>query len=188
MQREAENSIDEGDPGPIWDQITEWLDQRVAAAVSETFVWTDERSRWLSEEVAQLFSDGESALPAIDVGDTQGVMDPVEHIAGLDAGRLGAGEKIYIGNGGASQHYIVFALTDPAAGARLLTEHRAGLELMRATSPEPTISSLASENSHIPRDRPPLPTRAEPRRSCRFLRSRRTAPLPVRRSAPLPSR
>ena len=61
VQREAETSIDEGDPGPIWDQITEWLDQRVAAAVSETFVWTDERSRWLSEEVAQLFSDGESA-------------------------------------------------------------------------------------------------------------------------------
>ena len=63
VQREAENSIDEGDPGPIWDQITEWLDQRVAAAVSETFVWTDERSRWLSEEVAELFSDGESGAP-----------------------------------------------------------------------------------------------------------------------------
>jgi alkylation response protein AidB-like acyl-CoA dehydrogenase len=28
------------------------------------------------------------------------------------------GEKIYIGNGGASQHYVVFARTDPDAGAR----------------------------------------------------------------------
>ncbi|MFG1924722.1 acyl-CoA dehydrogenase family protein [Cryptosporangium sp. NPDC048952] len=28
------------------------------------------------------------------------------------------GEKIYIGNGGASQYYVVFALTDPAAGTR----------------------------------------------------------------------
>ncbi|MQA03289.1 MAG: acyl-CoA dehydrogenase [Streptosporangiales bacterium] len=28
------------------------------------------------------------------------------------------GEKIYIGNGGASQYYVVFALTDPEAGAR----------------------------------------------------------------------
>ena len=63
VQREAETAIDEGDPGPIWDQITEWLDQRVAAAVSETFVWTDERSRWLSEEVADLFSEGESEHP-----------------------------------------------------------------------------------------------------------------------------
>jgi alkylation response protein AidB-like acyl-CoA dehydrogenase len=31
------------------------------------------------------------------------------------------GEKIYIGNGGASQYYVVFALTDPAAGARGIT-------------------------------------------------------------------
>jgi alkylation response protein AidB-like acyl-CoA dehydrogenase len=28
------------------------------------------------------------------------------------------GEKIFIGNGGASQHYVVFALTDPEAGTR----------------------------------------------------------------------
>jgi alkylation response protein AidB-like acyl-CoA dehydrogenase len=28
------------------------------------------------------------------------------------------GEKIYIGNGGASQYYVVFALTDPGAGTR----------------------------------------------------------------------
>ena len=31
------------------------------------------------------------------------------------------GEKIYIGNGGASQYYVVFALTDPEAGTRGIT-------------------------------------------------------------------
>jgi alkylation response protein AidB-like acyl-CoA dehydrogenase len=31
------------------------------------------------------------------------------------------GEKIYIGNGGASRHYVVFALTDPDAGTRGIT-------------------------------------------------------------------
>jgi alkylation response protein AidB-like acyl-CoA dehydrogenase len=31
------------------------------------------------------------------------------------------GEKIYIGNGSASQYYVVFALTDPAAGTRGIT-------------------------------------------------------------------
>ncbi len=120
VQREAENSIDEGDPGPIWEQITEWLDQRVAAAVSETFVWTDERSRWLSEEVAQLFSEGESDLPAIDVGDTQGVMDPVEHISGLDAGRLGAGEKIYIGVRGSYGGVLMVGLATGLIGMSLI--------------------------------------------------------------------
>jgi hypothetical protein len=120
VQREAENSIDEGDPGPIWDQITEWLDQRVAGAVSETFVWTDERSRWLSEEVAQLFSEGESALPAIDVGDTQGVMDPVEHISGLDSGRMGAGEKIYIGVRGSYGGVLMVGLATGLIGMTLI--------------------------------------------------------------------
>lgn len=53
--------------------------------------------------------------------------------AGSDAARISTtavregdkwrlrGEKIFIGNGGASQSYVVFALTDPAAGARGIT-------------------------------------------------------------------
>ncbi|GAA3632927.1 isoniazid-induced dynamin-like GTPase IniA [Microbacterium awajiense] len=120
VQREAESSIDEGDPGPIWDQITEWLDQRVAAAVSETFVWTDERSRWLSEEVSDLFSEGESALPAIRVGDTDGVLDPVEQIAGLDPGHLGAGEKIYIGVKGSYGGVLMVGLATGLIGLSLI--------------------------------------------------------------------
>lgn len=52
VQREAEQAIDEGDPGPIWEQITEWVDQRVASTVSETFVWTEERSTWLTKRSA----------------------------------------------------------------------------------------------------------------------------------------
>ena len=53
--------------------------------------------------------------------------------AGSDAARLRTtavregeswrirGEKIYIGNGGASEHYVVFAITDPDAGTRGIT-------------------------------------------------------------------
>ena len=120
VQREAESAIDEGDPGPIWDQITEWLDQRVAAAVSETFVWTDERSRWLSEEVADLFIAGESGIPAIDVGDTTGVLDTVEQVAGLDSGRLGAGEKIYIGVRGSYGGVLMVGLATGLIGMTLI--------------------------------------------------------------------
>ncbi len=120
VQREAERAIEEGDPGPIWDQITEWLDQRVASAVSETFVWTDERSRWLSEEVADLFSEGESDIPAIDVGDTQGVLDTVEQISGLDSGRLGAGEKIYIGVRGSYGGVLMVGLATGLIGMSLI--------------------------------------------------------------------
>ncbi|MDQ4138162.1 MAG: dynamin family protein, partial [Actinomycetota bacterium] len=52
IQREVDEAIDAGDPGPVWSQLMEWLEQRVTAATSDTFVWTDERARWLSEQVA----------------------------------------------------------------------------------------------------------------------------------------
>jgi hypothetical protein len=120
VQREAEASITEGDPGPIWDQITEWIEQRVTAAVSETFVWTDERSRWLSEEVAELFIEGQDGLPSIDVGDTHGVLDPVEPMAGLDSGRLGAGEKIYIGVRGSYGGVLMVGLATGLIGLSLI--------------------------------------------------------------------
>lgn len=120
VQREAEASIEEGDPGPIWDQIVEWLDQRVAAAVSETFVWTDERSRWLSEEVANLFSEGETEIPLIDVGDTEGVLDPVSGISTLDSGRMGAGEKIYVGVRGSYGGVLMVGLATGLIGLSLI--------------------------------------------------------------------
>ena len=120
VQREAEQAIEEGDPGPIWDQISEWIDQRAGAAVTETFVWTDERSRWLSEEVADLFSEGESSIPAIDVGSTEGILDPVEPISGLDSGRMGAGEKIYIGVRGSYGGVLMVGLATGLIGMALI--------------------------------------------------------------------
>ncbi|MEZ3159218.1 dynamin family protein [Microbacterium sp. BWT-B31] len=120
VQREAEAAIEEGDPGPIWDQITEWLDQRIAAAVSETFVWTDERSRWLAEEVAELFSEGQTELPVIAVGDTEGVLDPIEEISELDAGTMSAGERIYIGVRGSYGGVLMVGLATGLIGLSLI--------------------------------------------------------------------
>jgi len=120
VQREAEQAIDEGDPGPIWDQITEWLDQRVAAAVSETFVWTEERSRWLTGEVADVFRDGEIGLPTIAVGGTDGVLDPVEGLPGLEPGRLTSGEKIYIGVRGSYGGVLMAGLATGLIGMSLI--------------------------------------------------------------------
>ncbi len=83
-------------------------------------MWTDERSRWLSEEVADLFIEGESGIPAIDVGDTTGVLDTVEQMAGLDSGRLGAGEKIYIGVRGSYGGVLMVGLATGLIGMSLI--------------------------------------------------------------------
>ena len=120
VQREAEHAIEDGDPGPIWDQIREWLDQRITTAITETFVWTDERSRWLAEEVAELFSQEEAEFPAIDVGDARAVLDPVDEISNLDAGQLSAGEKIYIGVRGSYGGVLMVGLATGLIGMSLI--------------------------------------------------------------------
>jgi hypothetical protein len=97
IQREAEDSIDEGDPGPVWNQFVEWFERRVSSAVTDTFVWTQERATWLSEKVARHFTEDEVALPVINVDDTRDVLDAVGDVAELDSGHLGAGQKFYIG-------------------------------------------------------------------------------------------
>ncbi|WP_251445824.1 dynamin family protein [Microbacterium sp. USTB-Y] len=120
VQREAERAIDEGDPGPIWDQIREWIDQRVTAGVAETFVWTDERARWLSEEVAELFSAEEADVPTIDVSDTRGILDVVDDIAGLEVGHLNAAEKMYIGVRGSYGGVLMVGLATGLIGMSLI--------------------------------------------------------------------
>ncbi len=120
VQREAEAAIDEGDPGPIWDQIAAWLDKRVAAAVSETFVWTSERSQWLCEQVAVDFAAGESRLPFVDVGATEGVLDTVEELQELDEGHLSAAEKIYVGVRGSYGGVLMMGLATSLIGLSLI--------------------------------------------------------------------
>ncbi|WP_367729048.1 dynamin family protein [Microbacterium sp. LMI1-1-1.1] len=120
VQREGEAAIDEGDPGPIWEQIAEWVDQRVNAAVSETFVWTNERSQWLAEQVADEFRMGEEMIPLIDVAGTDGLLDPVEELQHLEEGRLGAAEKIYIGVRGSYGGVLMVGLATSIVGLSLI--------------------------------------------------------------------
>ena len=120
VQREGEAAIDEGDPGPIWDQIAEWVDQRVNAAVSETFVWTNERSQWLAEQVADEFRMGEESIPLIDVAGTDGLLDPVEELQHLDDGKMGAAEKIYIGVRGSYGGVLMVGLATSIVGLSLI--------------------------------------------------------------------
>ncbi len=118
--REAEQAIDDGDPGPIWGQITEWVDQRVAASISETFVWTEERARWLTEEVATLFAEEEIDLPMIQVASTQGLLDSVDPIPDYSPGELKASEKIYIGVRGSYGGVLMTGLATGLIGLTLI--------------------------------------------------------------------
>ena len=121
IQRDAEHAIDDSDPGPIWDETVEWLEQRVAAAVSDTFVWTNERALWLSGQVADHFSRDEVSLPLLlHIDNTEDVLDPVEPVDELDSGKLTVVQKLFIGMRGSYGGVLMFGLLTGLAGMSLI--------------------------------------------------------------------
>ncbi|MCD4851326.1 dynamin family protein [Arthrobacter sp. AK01] len=130
IQREAELAIDNGDPGPAWEQFTQWLEQSTAAAVSDTFVWTSERAQWLATQVADHFSEEEVALPALKVADTGGVLDPVADIQEMESGRLGPLQKVLIGMRGSYGGVLMFGLLTGIFGMALINPLSVGAGLL----------------------------------------------------------
>lgn len=120
IMREAEESIDEGDPAPIWEQMIDWLEQRVAAAISDTFVWTNERSVWLAALVAEHFSRDEVPLPVLHVDNTDDVLESVELVPMLDPGHVTAIQKVLIGMRGSYGGVLMFGLLTGIIGLSLI--------------------------------------------------------------------
>jgi hypothetical protein len=65
--RQAEDEVDRGgDPTKTWSQLSSWVEQEVASAVSANLLWATERARWLATQVADHFSEEEHrSLPKL---------------------------------------------------------------------------------------------------------------------------
>ena len=120
IQRDADEAIEQGDPGPVWEQMVDWMEQRIAAGVSDTFIWTNERARWLAERVAEHFAQDDVALPVLHVDNTDEVLDSVEIVPMLDEGRLGPMEKMFIGLRGSYGGVLMVGLVTTIIGMSLI--------------------------------------------------------------------
>jgi replication fork clamp-binding protein CrfC len=130
IQRDAETAIDQGDPGPTWAAFTIWLEECTAAAISDTFVWTSERSQWLATQVAEHFSEDEVALPVLRVSDTGDALDPVDDMPGLDDGRINPMQKVLIGMRGSYGGVLMFGLLTGIFGMALINPLSVGAGLL----------------------------------------------------------
>ncbi|NUP58890.1 MAG: Isoniazid-inducible protein iniA [Pseudarthrobacter sp.] len=130
IQREAEAAIDQGDPGPVWPQFSQWLEESVAAAISDTFVWTSERSQWLAAQVAEHFAADEVSLPVLHVADSGDAMDPVDQMPGLDPGRVNPVQKVLIGMRGSYGGVLMFGLLTGIFGMSLINPLSVGAGLL----------------------------------------------------------
>lgn len=121
ITREAEEAVDGGDPGKDWPQIGEWLEDQIASAVGDNFVWAHERSLWLAETVARHFAETADAhLPAVNISDIDGVMDPVTSLGDLESGRMGITSKVLVGMRGSYGGVLMFGLITTMMGLALL--------------------------------------------------------------------
>jgi len=120
VQREAERAIDEGDPGPVWDRMVEWFEQRAAAAVGDTFVWTDERAAWLGERIAEHFEQEAVSLPVLSAGEASHVFDRIDKMSGIESGRVGFVQAGLVSMKGSYGGVIMIGLVTSIMGMSLL--------------------------------------------------------------------
>lgn len=130
IQREAETAIDQGDPGPAWPEFSKWLEECAAAAISDTFVWTNERAQWLAAQVADHFAAEEVTLPVLHVSDTGDALDPVDDMPTLDDGRINAAQKVLIGMRGSYGGVLMFGLLTGIVGMALINPLSVGAGLL----------------------------------------------------------
>ncbi|SDD27572.1 dynamin family protein [Rhodococcus tukisamuensis] len=134
VTREAEQAVDEGDPGKDWAQLGEWLEQQVATSIGDNFVWAHDRAVWLAEVVAEHFAEaGAVALPHLDVADLDGVLEPVGSLAELESGRIGITQKVLVGMRGSYGGVLMFGLITTLMGMALVNPISVGAGLLLGT-------------------------------------------------------
>jgi len=132
--REAETSIDQGDPGESWDEFSIWYEQRISAAIADTFLWAERNAGWLVEEVGQHFSeDSKTLIPDFHLDDTTGVVDPVNELGRLDTGQLNTMQKMLVGLRGSYGGILMFGLLTGLAGIPLVNPISVGAGIVLGT-------------------------------------------------------
>ncbi|GAA3682395.1 dynamin family protein [Lentzea roselyniae] len=118
--REAEESIMDGDPTKIWDQLTKWVQDAAASAVSANSVWATQRARWLARRVAEHFdSEREQTLPSLQTSSG----DPLRSVRALEVRsdeKFGVGGRFLSGLRGGYSGLLMFGLLGSAIGLSLI--------------------------------------------------------------------
>ncbi|WP_370331993.1 isoniazid-induced dynamin-like GTPase IniA [Mycolicibacterium hippocampi] len=115
----TENAIDSCDPTQHWAEIGAELEEAVATAVGDNFVWAYQRAEVLAAEVARTFTEaGLNAvrMPAIDARDMGAGMDEFKSLASLEAKPIRVGDRMVSGMRGSFGGVLMFGMLTSVAG------------------------------------------------------------------------
>ena len=113
--------IDSCDPTQHWAEIGAELENAVATAVGDNFVWAYQRAEALAAEVARTFMEaGLDAvqMPAIDARDMGAGFGEFKSLARLEAKPIKTGHKIVTGMRGSYGGVLMFGMLDLVRRAR----------------------------------------------------------------------
>lgn len=131
ISREAEKSIDEGDPKETWDQLAVWVEQQVSEAATANFVWAIERARWLAGQVADHFNgSGVESLPELNFGQDDFSSGQLRNLEQPVQEAYGIGAKLFTGLRGGYGGLVMVGLATGLAGMSLLNPLSVGAGLL----------------------------------------------------------
>ncbi|MGE2733495.1 dynamin family protein [Mycolicibacterium vaccae] len=115
----TEHVIDTGDPTLNWAEIGAELEDAVATAVGDNFVWAYQRAEALAAEVARTFQEaGLDAvrMPALDAREMGADLGEFRSVSQLDAKPLKLGHKVVTGMRGSYGGVLMFGMLTSFAG------------------------------------------------------------------------
>jgi replication fork clamp-binding protein CrfC len=123
ISQHTEHVIDGCDPTVCWVQLATELEDAVATAVGDNFVWAYQRAQALADEVGVTFAEAgiESVdAPVINAGHIGASFGGVKAVGKLEAKPIGKGHKVLTGVRGSYGGMMMFGMLTSLAGLPLM--------------------------------------------------------------------
>ncbi|AMO63497.1 dynamin family protein [Mycolicibacterium phlei] len=133
ITQHIEQVIDSCDPTQHWAEIGAELEEAVATAVGDNFVWAYQRAEALAAEVARTFVEAglESvSMPQLDPSRMGASLGELKPLANLEAKRLTKGRKLTMGMQGSYGGVLMFGMMTSFAGLGMFNPISLGAGLL----------------------------------------------------------
>lgn len=131
ITQHAEDVIDSCDPTLTWAEIGSQVENDVANAVGDNFVWAYQRAEALAAEVARTFVDaGPDAVRVPDVADMGAGMGRLRSLARLESKPMGRGHKVITSMRGSYGGVLMFGMLTSVAGLGMFNPISLGAGLL----------------------------------------------------------
>ncbi len=118
---EAEAAIEDQEPGKIWEQFEQWLRRRVSHDLAQTYLELARRTQDLSQQVADHFEDGQSALAVqLDASGALTVAESIDARASIEPIKMKAGGKALTAVRGSYGGLLMFSVMSGMVGLAAL--------------------------------------------------------------------